>query len=229
MRDARVRSAIRVARKLGADADQLRDLMYAVRGGWTWEREHQAGLDRHLIAAGQSTGNLTVQSMVVCELVATLWTDVILDCVREEQELQRERDRLAELQAAERSSFPTPQQVQEQIARLGKGVLVPAHVDENGEPMIVSKGDRYDILPGHPIHALQYMLPPNAKLPDGTSYRGSTGVVPASMESGPSRVALLMSTFHKGFMHLQWAFFPDADPAIDSEVAAWLLRFEGRD
>lgn len=33
MREAQVRAAIRVARKLGADADQLHDVMVGARGG----------------------------------------------------------------------------------------------------------------------------------------------------------------------------------------------------
>jgi hypothetical protein len=54
--------------------------------------------------------------------------------------------------------------VQEQIARLGVGVLMPARVDESGNPFYPQSGTRYNELLGHPIHALQYMLSPNAKL-----------------------------------------------------------------
>ena len=107
--------------------------------------------------------------------------------------------------------------------------MVPAHVDDDAHTLVVRADGRYEELMGHPIHALQWIIPPGDPLPDGSDFRGTTGVVPACMETGDSSVGLLLSSFHKGAMSLQWALFPSADPSIAQEVVRWLLLFEVRD
>jgi hypothetical protein len=102
MREARTRAAIRVARRLGADTDQLHDVMIAVRTGWTVAAETGGTLHDALPAACDQVWKESgepyapVRSRRMLWVLAAMWPDVLLDCAREEEQVRVERLRQAE-------------------------------------------------------------------------------------------------------------------------------------
>lgn len=102
MTEARVRAAIRVARRLGADTEQLHDVLIAVRAGWTAAAEKDGTLYDALTKASDETWRAHGEpyapgrSKMVLSLLAAIWPDVIADCGREEEQVRAERLRQAE-------------------------------------------------------------------------------------------------------------------------------------
>lgn len=233
---ARARAAIRIMSQLGYRGSALSRVQTLTRAWTAHELNGAAHNDMYQLlaqtardAAFDDTGEFNAMRVALMET----WPDVVRESTSAVKPAPRpdvERSRgVTDRVTGRVISQPTTADVLEQIARLGKGVLAPAYVDDDGHPLMARSANRFNEMMGHPIHALQFMLPPNAALPDGSSFRGSTGVVPVWMETEDRRVALLMSTFHKGVMLLQWATFPGSDPAVDEEVGDWLMRFEYRD
>lgn len=102
MKEARTRAAVRVARRLGADTEQLHDVLVAVRGGWTAAAEKEGTLaDAFATACGNAWREngepwAPGRSVRMLELLAVMWPDVIADCGREEEQVRAEWVRQAE-------------------------------------------------------------------------------------------------------------------------------------
>lgn len=85
MREARTRAAIRVARRLGADTDQLHDVLTAVRSGWNPEVDTYGGeligevLSDTCDEVWQDRGEpyAPARSRRVLWVLAAMWPDVI--------------------------------------------------------------------------------------------------------------------------------------------------------
>lgn len=94
MREARTRAAIRVARRLGADTDQLHDELIAVRSGWNPEVDKYDGevIGEVLrdtcdeVWQARREPYAPARSRMVCELLGAMWPDVIAECKREERD-----------------------------------------------------------------------------------------------------------------------------------------------
>lgn len=94
MREARTRAAIRVARRLGADTDQLHDVMLAIRSGWNPEVDTYGGevigevLSDTSDEVWRDRGEpyAPARSRRVLELLGVMWPDVIAECKREERD-----------------------------------------------------------------------------------------------------------------------------------------------
>ncbi|WP_131721811.1 hypothetical protein [Mycobacteroides abscessus] len=101
--EARARAAIRVARRLGADTEQLHDVMEAVRAGWTAAAERDGTLYDALTKASDETWRAHGEpyapgrSKMVLSLLAAMWPDVMLDCAREEEQVRKDEQRQVDL------------------------------------------------------------------------------------------------------------------------------------
>lgn len=87
----RTRAAIRVARRLGADVEELHDVMIAMHRGWTPEVEKRDvgqklldECDDHWRDRGEP--GAPPRTRKVCELLGEMWPDVIAECRREERD-----------------------------------------------------------------------------------------------------------------------------------------------